>query len=163
MHQAQTWKDLLRNLKLDGRLADALAEKNQQLINSLLELKGRLEGLHTARCSDTGAPAPVATFHVGLDTSYTHPGGPTSTLCVRVTTTPPKPGASAKVHVSGPGVVGPADQTKTLDAKGEAVANVTIKAYGDYTATADVTAGAEAVSATDSKKVEPAEATCPPP
>ena len=162
MHQAQTWKDLLRNLKLDRRLADALAEKNQQLINSLLELKGRLEGLHKARCSGTGTTTPPATFNVGLDTSYTH-GGSTSTFCVVVTTTPPKPGASAKVHVSGPGVVGPADQTKTLDAAGKAVANVTINTYGEYTATADVTAGTETVSGTGSKEVKREPATCPPP
>jgi hypothetical protein len=164
--QVQSWKDVLRSLKLDRRLVDAYLARNQKLIEHLSELKGRLEGLHKAQCNDSGTttpPAPAKTFGVGVRTSYTHPGGSTSTFCVLVTTTPPKPGASAKVHVAGPGVVGPADQTKTLDAAGKAVANVTIKAYGEYTATADVTAGTETVSGTDSKEVKPEQATCPPP
>jgi hypothetical protein len=158
------WKDLLRALKLDRRLVDAYLDRNEKLIESISELKGKLESLIAAKCRDGGTtPPPASDFSVGLKTSYTHPGGNTSTLCARVTTSPAKPGGSARVQVSGPGVVGPADQTTTLDANGEATVNVTINVRATYSVTATVTADGASKSATVTQTVTAAQATCPPP
>ncbi|HWQ02649.1 MAG TPA: hypothetical protein VN449_11135 [Gaiellaceae bacterium] len=160
----QSWKDLLRTLKLDARLVTEYLARNQKLIDSLNVLKGKIEGLITARCGSGGTtpPPPPATFQVGVKASYHHPGGSTSTLCVRVTTTPAQAGRSARVQVSGPGVVGPADQTIKLDVVGLGDADVTINAYGEYTVTATVTAGSQTGTATTTKDVQKTQAACPP-
>ena len=159
------WKDQLRSLKLDRRLVDEYTGLNDKLIDRLLELKGLLEGLHKAKCSDSGTAPLPATFKVGTKTSYMHPegGGSTSTLCVRVTTSPAKPGGGTNVTVTGPGVVGPAKQTLTLDGSGQIVANVSINDYGTYSVTATVSAGDETETATATKEVKKTQATCPPP
>jgi hypothetical protein len=161
-----TWKDVVRNLELDRRLVDAYSDRNDKVIQLLAELKGRIEGLHKEKCNPSGTappPAPTATFLVSLRPSYTHPGGNTSTLCVRVTTSPAKPGSGVNVTVTGPGVVGPAKQTLTLDPSGQIVANVTINDYGTYSVTATVSAGDETETATATQEVKKTQATCPPP
>lgn len=161
-----TWKDVVRNLKLDRMLVDANSDRNDKVIERLIELSGRIEGLRKAKCNPSGTappPAPTTTFRASLRTSYTHPGGTTSTLCVRVTTSPAKPGSGANVTVTGPGVVGPAKQTLTLDESGQIVANVSISAYGTYSVTATVSAGDETETATATQEVKSTPATCPPP
>jgi hypothetical protein len=162
----QSWQDMLRGLELDRRLVFEYMLKNDALIAHLLELKANLEALLKAKCSDasTGTvPTPTKTFSVGVKPSYTHPGGNTSTLCVRVTTSPAQPRSGVNVTVTGPGVVGPAKQTLTLDESGQIVANVSINDYGIYSVTATVSAGDETEAATATKEVKKTQATCPPP
>jgi hypothetical protein len=161
----QHWRDLLRSLQLDRRLVSEYLARNQALIDSLNVLKGKLDGLYTARCGGVGTGPPAATFKVGVKPSYMHPegGGSTSTLCVRVTTSPAKPGSGVTVKVTGPGVVGPAQQTTTLDASGQIVANVIINALGTYSVAATVSAGDETETATATQTVQKTQAKCPPP
>jgi hypothetical protein len=162
---AQSWKEVLRELEVHRRIAVAYKNRNDDLIERLLELKGRLEGL-IEKCQEGGTqtqPTPAKTFNVGLKTSYTHPGGDTSTLCARVGTTPPKPGSGVTVTVTGPGVVGPSRQTRTLDDAGGAVVDFTINAYGTYSFSAAVSAGDETETASASQVVTKTQATCPPP
>jgi hypothetical protein len=97
-----TWRDVLRNLKLDRRLVDEYSAMNDKLYERLLVLKGKLETLHKEKCNESGtAPTPTKTFGVGIKTSYMHMGS-TSKVCVRVTTSPAQPSASAQVKVTGP-------------------------------------------------------------
>jgi hypothetical protein len=54
----RSWRDAIRNLKLDRRLAEEYLKRNQALIEKLSELKGTLEGLRKAKCSTTTPPPP---------------------------------------------------------------------------------------------------------
>jgi hypothetical protein len=76
----QSWKDLLRSLKLDRRLIEVYLGRSTQLIENLKELKGKIAGL-LARCTpgETGttpAPPTLTPIHAAFDqatftTTYT--------------------------------------------------------------------------------------------
>jgi hypothetical protein len=160
-----TWQDVVRNLKLDRRLVDTYDALNDKVIERFLELKGRIEGLHKAKCNTGGtAPPPptTKTYDVGLKGSYMH-NGDTSTVCVRVKTSPAQPSAAAQVKVTGPGVIKNGEQSKELDTSGQALADVPINVRGLYTVTATVTAHGETETASTTVDVKVAPATCPPP
>jgi hypothetical protein len=120
-----------------------------------------------------GVPPPPATppptppgatpFSATLGLSHRHNGPGDSTLCVRVATAPARPGATARVRATGPGLVGATEQTVTLGSDGTGLARFAINQYGDYTAGAEITAadGGEGVAAGE-HSVGSQDGTCPP-
>ena len=80
-----------------------------------------------------------------------------------MTTSPAQPSASAQVKVTGPGVIENGEQTKTLNASGQALADVPIDVRGLYTVNATVTAHGETETGSVAQDVKVADATCPPP
>jgi hypothetical protein len=108
----------------------------------------------------TAAPSQ---FSVTLATSYRHIAVGSSETCVKITTSPPQPGATWSVTWTGPGNVGTHTRTGTLDANGEAFYRLAIHQVGTYTATVSVTSNGVTVNASSSVPVTSAPGTCPAP
>jgi hypothetical protein len=109
-------------------------------------------------------PPPGATpFTSTLELSHRHNGPGDSTLCVRVLTSPARPGATTRVRATGPGVVGATEMTVTLGSDGTALTRFSINQFGEYTAGAEITAtdGGQG-NAAGQHTVDGQAGTCPP-
>jgi hypothetical protein len=110
------------------------------------------------------APPGGTGFQVTVAMTYRHIGPGSSEVCVRITTTPPRAGASVRLRVTGPGVVSGSDQTRALGADGTLFVRIPINAYGEYAAGADVTAApGDVATGAGQETVSAAQGDCPAP
>jgi hypothetical protein len=119
---------------------------------------------HAGLPPPAGPPPPGATpFSATLQLSHRHNGPGDSTLCIRVVTSPARPGATARVRAAGPGVVGETEKIVTLDSGGRGLAQFSINQFGEYTGGAEITAtdGGEG-NAAGQHTVDGQAGTCPP-
>jgi hypothetical protein len=113
--------------------------------------------------SSNPAPPPVTapTFDVAIVLTHNHPGGSTSTLCGRISTTPAQPGATYTIRPAGPGLVNPSTIGGILNSAGMAVFNWTINLFGSYSAEASITANGATKTAAATHEVGSPQDQCP--
>jgi hypothetical protein len=140
---------------------ERLEESSDRLLDRAAELRRQIAARPCPGSMTT--PPPDGGFSLSVMGSHRHPGGPTSELCVDIKTSPPRPGASARVRVTGADG-STAERTITLDSNGEGRVRGTIgvKQRYDIDVTVTATDGTTASGST-SHTVGDAQGSCPPP